>query len=106
MSRVRIPPSLPLFMPGGRKPQPITHGTVWGYQNPRVKCRCNACKAAYADYQAGYRDGIRAEGWCSRCHKWPPMKGLRNCKGCLIYYRARRWAKKRGLRIVKRVAHA
>jgi hypothetical protein len=33
----------------------VQHGTLHMYNSPRYKCRCDACKLAYANYQRQYR---------------------------------------------------
>ncbi len=56
----------------------MKHGTVNAYNN--LKCRCSACRKAWADYYRGrnrqHRQRRQALGLCIECQR-PATKGLR-----------------------------
>lgn len=57
----------------------LSHGTISTYQNH--KCKCAACRKAWADYRRQATARYRQEGKCS-CSR-PVKEGRTYCEACL-----------------------
>lgn len=78
MERFHLTPAQIRVYDFPKRPKPIPHGTVNGYEN--YKCHCKACREAAAKQHTDYTHRLRAEGKCITCRGPSPDKW--HCDRC------------------------